>query len=322
MIKQKRIRNLSLHLHSVPEGTSVVCAIHVSDRILNRITQIGFTQELSDGESVLPSIVGPISRFNAEGHWIRHREKPKETAYRTVKWHWTEFHGDMRVERSDFKDVPYLRYPRTFAEPPSIELTLLRDNQNLQVLCAPTVVYSSADDMRLLHTINLFLELFGECELLNHELAAAIPPPTRRLNWRILPPGPMPWTQFREAIAPIIERERAGSRAFIEHRFMVLHEYHPDFKAVGNAGFTGYVIFGFESLKLYICESSRYGNATYVFAEGWEHLSQRSKAEILNGHLEQARIIHLSNWENEIRRLLRPMNTGSAPSVRALPPAA
>lgn len=321
MIQQKRIRNLSLHLHGVPEGTTVVCAIHVSDRVLNRITQIGFTREFADGESVLPAIVGPITRFNAEGRWVRHRDKPKETAYRTIEWHWTEFYGDQRIERSDFKDVPYQRYPRTFLDPPSIELTLLRDSQNLQLVCASAISHSATNDAQLLHTINLFLELFEECELLNHELTAVTPPPTRRLNWHVLPPGKIPWSRLRDALAPIIERARPGSRAFIEHRFRVLHEYQPGFQAVGHAGFMGYVIFGFEHLHLYICESAQYGNATYVFAEGWEGLSQLSKAVILSGHLERARIIHLSTWEGEIRRLLRPPASGTPPAAQSLSPA-
>lgn len=320
MIQQKRIRNLSLHLPETLRGSAVVCAIPVTDRVLARLAQIGFSNELAAGDSVLPGIVGPITRFNAEGSWVRHTDQPKETAYRTVEWHWTEFHGDQRIERSDFKNVPYQRYPRTFVDPPSIELTLMRDGQNTIFLCAPAVEYSTPHHERLLHTINLFLELFGECHILDDRLAATIiQPPTRRLNWHLLPQGRMPWAQLRNALDPIIERARPGSRPFIEHRFRILNGYRPDFEAVGHAGFTGYVIFGFDRLNLYICECARYGNATYVFAENWECLSQMTKAEILNGHLEQARILHLSSWEEEIRRLLEPP---AAENQAHMPPAA
>lgn len=305
MIHQKRIRNISLHLHSVPEGTAVVCAIPVSDRVSARLTQIGFTAELVDGESVLPAVLGPVTCFNAEGRWIRRTDQPKETAYRTVEWHWTEFHGDQRVERSDFRDIPYQRYPRTFSEPPAIELTLTRNDQNQQLVCVPAVAYTEPNRIRLLHTINLMLELFGECDLLDAKLAITIPPTkTVRLNWQILPQGRMPWAQLRKALAPIIARIRKGKRPIIEHHFEILHSYHPDFRAVGHAGFAGYAIFGFKRLNLYICESTQYGNATYVFAEDWERLSQLSKAEILNGHLERARVVHLRNWGDEILRLL------------------
>ncbi len=145
MIKQKRIRNLSLHLQSILQGQAVVCAIPVSDRVLNRLVQVGFTSDLADGESVLATIVGPISRFNAEGRWQRCTDQPKETAYRTIEWHWTEFHGDQRVEQSDFRDIPYQRYPRTFIEPPAIEMVLARDGHGSQFVCAPAIAYTDCE---------------------------------------------------------------------------------------------------------------------------------------------------------------------------------
>ena len=159
---------------------------------------------------------------------------------------------------------------------------------------------------------------FGECEFLNSGLkTTSAPPPTRHLNWHVLPQGKIPWAQLREALDPIIERARCGNQPFIEHRFKVLHDYQPDFSAVGRAGFAGYVIFGFDRLNLYICESALYGNATYVFGENWEQLSQISKAQILNGHLERERIVHRTSWIDEIHQLL-----GIQPTEPVLQPAA
>jgi hypothetical protein len=303
MIQQKRIFNLSLHLPETLRGSAVVCAIRLTDRVLDRLEKVGFSPKPADGESVLPGVMGPVTRFNAEGRWFRHTDHPMETAYRTVTWHWTEFHGKDRIERSSFKDVPYKRYPRTFIEPPSVELSVERDGHGARIVRTPSLVYSEPDQQNLLHNINLFLEIFGECEVLDDRLTAIAPAPTQRLNWQILPKGRMPWPQLRAALAPAIERARVGSRAFLEHRFRVLHDHCPDFQAVGTAGFAGYVIFGFPQFKLYVCESAQYGNATYVFAENWATLSQMTKAEILNGHLEIERVVHLSDWQNRIGRL-------------------
>jgi hypothetical protein len=75
--------------------------------------------------------------------------------------------------------------------------------------------------------------------------------------------------------------------------------------AIGQAGFSGYLIFGFTSRNLFICESVFYGNATYVFESDWEKLSKLSKAEILNQDLQKDRIIHREGWERKIATLFK-----------------
>jgi hypothetical protein len=318
LINRKRIRNLELYLKGFSAGGTVNCAVRVTDELQGRLLRIGFTPEIADGETVLPSALGPISRFNAEGRFYPQRDQPKETAYRTIQWSWTERHGDKRVEQTDFKEIPYQRYPRVFVEPPAIELMLRRDGEGHQLVAAPAILYTEEHHARLLHTINLLLELFGTCELLNAELTAAAPPPTaRRLNWKILPQGRTPWEQLRTALEPLINRARPGNRPFLEHRLHTLHSFRPDFQVLGEAGFGGYVIFGFSSRKLFVCESAVYGNATYVFEQDWERLSQLSKAEILNGSLEKARIIHVLSWTRRLRALLGA--TGDNPDAAPAP---
>lgn len=305
MINRKRIRNLQLYIRGFADGEPVNCAVRVTDDLRVRLEKAGFTSELAAGETVLPTVLGPTSRFNAEGRLYPQRDQPKETAYRTVEWTRVEFHGKDRVEVTELRDIPYQRYPRTFVEPPSIELLLRCDEQGSLLVTAPAVPYVDEAHKLLLHTINLLLELFGSCELLNAELTAAPPPPTvKRLNWKVLPQGVMPWEQLRTALEPMVDRSRSSARPFLEQRLRMLHRFRPDFQVLGEAGFGGYVIFGFSTRKLFVCECAIYGNATYVFGENWERLSQFSKAEILNGSLERARIIHVLSWETHLRELL------------------
>jgi len=74
---------------------------------------------------------------------------------------------------------------------------------------------------------------------------------------------------------------------------------------VGTAGFLGYIILGFENKDFQVCESLIYGNATYIFGENWEEISQLSKAEILRDDLHRERIIHRKwSWLRRIRELL------------------
>ena len=83
-----------------------------------------------------------------------------------------------------------------------------------------------------------------------------------------------------------------------------INSFHPDFRAYGMSGFRGYVIFGFKKRNIYVLESVYTNNATYVFGQDWKMLSKLSKAEILNGKLQEARLIHNDNWKHDINELL------------------
>lgn len=103
----------------------------------------------------------------------------------------------------------------------------------------------------------------------------------------------------------VVVRDAPGTnQPVVEYRLERVNRYQPKFVAIGRAGFRGYVIFGFPEKNLYVLESAYIGNATYVFAENWEELSKRTKAEILSESLQLRRIIHRDGWDSEIDRLL------------------
>ncbi len=305
LIRQTRIRNLERHIPEEHKGRLLQLGIIDLEQHQDRLRRIGFSEVSKAGDSVLPAIVGPISRYNAEGRQIVRRDLPMETAYRQTEWHWNEFHGNEQVEQSGIRDVPYKRYPRDFLPPPSIELEMRSNAQNQLVVTTKPIEYSDDHRNFLLHTINLYLELFGECHILSEDLLPAMKEPTKRLNWQILPPGKYPWERVQTAVQPIVTQAKRGNQAVINRRLEVVSESQPEFVAIGQAGFNGYIVFGFPAKNLYVLESAFYGNATYVFEENWESLSQKTKAEILNEALQKARIIHISGWEQAIRALLK-----------------
>lgn len=307
IIKKKRIRTLDGILGFVPEGSNVAVAIKDPLRFKEVIEKIGFSFPLNEGDSMLPSpSFGKVSQVNAEGSFIIHKDQPMETAYRVAEWHWKEWSG--RYDTTDnFKlvDVPYKRYPRTFVSPFAVEITALKNTKGELMLVSPFIVYSDENKALLTHTINLFLEIFGECQILTDDLKELVKSQIRKLNWRILPVGKMPWEQLSKQLKPLVDLAKEGNRPFILHRLEKVYGYTPDFTAVGTAGFKGYVIFGFPNKNIYLCESIYYGNATYVFAEKWEDLSKRTKAEILSANLQKDRIIHRVNqWDKRIEKLL------------------
>lgn len=306
IIRKRRIRRVEKYFGFITLGTNIALGLSEINRFVDKLNQCGFSEALEIGEKVLPSAsLGPVSGFNAEGKYVKHKDQPMETAYRMVEWHWTEFRGRYDTEEmTDWRDVPYPRYPRTYIPAPSVELRIAATAQGLPVLIADQIEYNEDRYDMICHTVNLFLEIFGECQIFGDDLEQIIHSPIKRLNWKILPSGNYPWERLEDHLRPMIEQARQGNKAVIEDRFKTINSYNPDFHAVGQAGFYGYVIFGFPTKGIFVLESIFTGNATYVFDENWEELSKMTKAEILSEHLQRDRFVHLRGWHDRISGLL------------------
>lgn len=307
IIQKRRIRNLDNYLHSLKNNESFIIGIKEIQRFNKQLIQAGFSKKMEVGERILPNFsFGPVSSYNAEGTYEIHKDKPMETAYREAEWTWTEWHGRYdRVERTKTVDVPYKRYPRTFIPPPSVEISVDTNSQGKKVVISEKFTNKKSQQERILHTINLFLEIFGEATVLNENLESFYVAPIKRLNWRVLPEGKMPWEKLEEKVKPIIDKAAKGNRNIISNRFETINKNEPDFVAVGQAGFDGYVIFAFPNKKLFVCESIHPDNATYIFDDNWEELSQKTKAEILDNNYQKDRIIHREHWHTHIKKLFK-----------------
>jgi hypothetical protein len=300
-IKQRRILNVERHLHDFKINDKIYIGLINVVTHKARLEEAGFTGSLAVGEQVLPSIFGPVSRFNAEGTDKVRRDLPMETAYRQQEWSWKEWDG---TEHSKIVDVPYKRYPREPIPPPSKELQILKNATGNKVVASALFKYDTKSLQVLTHVINLFLEIFGECEVLREDLEPIVPTAVKRLNWKILPQGKYPWEKLRSHIAPILARAKKGKVPIISARLSTIAKESPEFVAIGEGGFDGYVIFGFPKKNLFVLESAYYGNATYVFEKNWEQLSKLTKAEILDAKLQKARIVHREGWTNIVAKLL------------------
>ncbi|MBD2115174.1 MULTISPECIES: hypothetical protein [Cyanophyceae] len=300
------MKNLEKNLPGIQGAAELVLVVPVSEVSPERREQIGFSNTPQIGQRVLPAALGPISRLNAEGSFIRHRDQPKETCYRQREWQYTELHGKDKVEATKIVDVPYQQYPRTLIPPPGVELIVTALPDGVLAFATESIVPLKLDNPdELRHAINLMLELFRFCDVLGKNLLPAGVVPVTSLNWQILPPGRMPWATLQPHIQPVIDRQKPGNRPVVAHRLALIHSYSPEFAAVGHGGFSGYVIFGFPARDIYICECAFYENATYVFRSRWEELSRLTKAEILNDNRHLARFIHRPNWKGLIRTLFK-----------------
>lgn len=301
MIFRKYIRNVEKYLFPVKKGERFYIGLLDILKHKSNLFKVGFTPELQIGETVLPAIFGSVSRFNAEGKYIKHKDKPMETVFRQVDWHWQDWGGH---EHSDIVDVPYQRYPREFINPPSIEMKIISTSDSEKIVVSNILKYEASNCEVIKHVINLFLEIFHECAILSNNLVPVVQRiPVKRLNWEVLPQGKYPWYKSK-ILDPLINKAAPGVRPVISHRFETIKQAKPDFLALGRAGFHGYVVFGFTEKNLYVLESIYFGNATYVFEENWEQLSQLTKAEILSERLQKDRIIHKNGWDASIKHLL------------------
>lgn len=301
---KKRIRNISNYCRHIKPGTNLIIGIHYNNNYDELLKKIGFSKNLEIGEKVLPSAkFGIISRINANGSYIIHKDQPKETAYREIEWHWKQWCGRGHFEEhSKIVDVPYKRYQRTKILPPSIELTISSSTTGNLLITSPVIEYSE-NNKNLLHIINLFLEIFHECIFFTDNLDKIINVPVKQLNWKILPKGVRPWEKLEIDVKSVLDKTKKGNKPVVLNRFNEINKKHPDFVAVGEAGFSGYVIFGFSDKNIYILESIFTNNATYIFENNWEDLSRKSKAEILSNNLQKYRIIHRENWIININKV-------------------
>jgi hypothetical protein len=300
-INSKRIRNVEKYLIGLKEGESFYVASADSQISKERARTIGFTNSLNDGEVVLPKIMGPISKFNAEGGFIKLKDEPKETCYRERLWEWTDWGG---TSHSKVVYIPYQRYKRRIIPAPGEEVSLV-NNTDVAVILSRKLTYSPSTQTEVKHVINLFLEIFGECQILRENLIPIVKAPTQRLNWNVLPPGRYPWEKAKEVVKNYTQNLSANKTAIIKNRLITITNHEPDFIAIGSAGFDGYWVLGFSKKNLYLLESLRFGNATYVLNQDWQAISQMTKAEIIAGELCEARIIHKEGWTVNINNLLK-----------------
>jgi len=306
LIQQTRILNVEKHLKALPKGTGFRIAVSVTDDNRSKLSKLGFAESPLDGETVLPAILGPVSRFNAEGKWVVQKDQPKESRYiRTVRWRWKQWAGRHRFEEhEDYRDIWRDCYPRELVPPPAIELTYVERDGRGQVI-SPVFRNRPDEHETIGHGINLMLELFGMCELVRTDLQPFSGLRVRKVNWRMLPPGEYPWKRLRDHLNGMLKRQSENTRSVILDRQETMKGHGPDTIYVGLGGFSDYLAYVFKSRSLVVLESVKRDNAIYVFGRDWERFAQLTKAEVLSRQHHKARIIHAKGWKDRLGELLK-----------------
>lgn len=302
---KNHIRSLSKLQGFLKDNQGFYMGINNIENLSKELIKIGFSKELKIGEKLLPKEIGKYTSVNAEGYNIVRKDLPKETHYRQAEWKWKQWAGrGYYDDMSKIVDVPYERYPREKVPPYSEELEIVDSNKK-EIVITREFIYKKDTEEVIINTINLLIECFGECTIFNSKLTPIVKSKTIRLNWEILPPGKYPWKEVEKKIEKLNENISEGLKPVINYRIECITKFEPDIFAYGKNGFNGYYIFGFTKRKLYILESNKKDNATYVLSEDWESLSKLTKAELLSDNLHEYRFIHREGWESHIKRLLK-----------------
>lgn len=307
-IKQKNIRNINKYLEMIDDNSSFYLSTLLSEQDPKILKQCGFTDDLTIGERVLPSdYFGPRSYYNANGDEVLLRNLPKETIYHSALWPHKEWAGRNRtIEVTRAVSRPYERYQREEIPAPSEELSIEQNNEGNKIIISRLLTRGETAPSEVKHIANLFLEIFGSVTISNKKLVPYLRKrSTINLNWEILPPGDYPWEKIKEIIKKSSPDIPNNVLQISILRIKKIRDYKPTFEATGKAGFRGYIILGFRDRGIYIAESTRYGNATYIFGQDWEELSKMSKAEILSNDKQKDRIIHDKNWNRKVEEIFK-----------------
>lgn len=296
MIIGKSIKNVDKYLNKLSVGESFYIAVKEIEHYSKILLKYGIDiKMIRDGESFLPRPIKSITRYNSNGKIVVDKsvkeERIFERSYHIVDWHGNDHYGMCYQTR--------LCYKRNVIKPLEIELTYLNN-----LIVSPIFENYDENKENIKHTINMFLEIFGVCEILTETFNSKGAKLVRKLQWTVLPKGEYPWDKARKYLDVILSSTSIKYKKVINNRHEIISSNIPDFMAIGDQGFYGYVIYGFTKKNIYIFESNQPDNATYVFKGNWEEASMLSKSEILSSNLYEARLIHNKNWKRLIDELI------------------
>lgn len=305
LIKQKRINSCNYFASAIPH-TPIYIKVEDVGRFESQMEAFGFQKTDQNGTSILPCGVNRYAKKNAEPYFIVNKSLPKEDYTQAVYWTRYEWAGKGKLNPvTDFSYIKKQRYHRDYFEPYSVYFTLVTDGDKPYIV-SDAILYVTENHEKLLNTVNMLLNVFGECMVDFSEQEKHV----KRVvvNWDILPKGEYPWSTVKETLSNLAKGHTKTRAELMIRNCESIYARNPDFVAYGRSGFRGYAVFGFTSRNLYILESALPNNATYVLQNDWETISQLSKAQILSQELHKARIIHSSSWKKNFDEIMEGEN--------------
>lgn len=180
LIKKKRINSLN-EINKVTKGKYNI-GIHV---ISDEYKKIGLSR-FENGLIIEPSETFGVNCYkNTNGYSYPDKTKPKETRIvNTIYWTWQDWAHNYH---SEYVDIPRKVYPRVEVPASNIEFQLIENTRGDKYIIA-NINEKTSEEVRK-QTINMFLEIYGYCEILDEDLNLVRIPNIKRCNWELLPPS-------------------------------------------------------------------------------------------------------------------------------------
>ena len=295
LINKKRIINVDNY--NVSEKNKI--GVMISE---DNYQKLGI-KEFVDGLIITPSYkIGPTCRKNVFGYSVADKSKPKEVrVVNTIEWTWEQWIGGGRTEtHSKLVDIEKEVYQRKEYAPMGIQFICKIIDGNNYIIADLVDKYNKE---LCKHTINMFLEVFGYCQIFDDKYNFHIDMANiKRCDWEILPKGIKICVDKK-----MKEKEQEKNfkrRNFNQGRIDYLQRTNYEDIYVGKNGFDGYYVFKYHNFC--ILENGFYGNATYIIPSlSWEELTKKTKQELISESLLIDRIIHQSNWINGINKYIK-----------------
>lgn len=298
-VKGRSVRTITKLAKLTQGSDSIRLVFNTSNQQPEVWLRLGFDRTLKTGDFLIPQCIGKTTLFNANGKEVVRKDLSKESVSKSVYTTWQDWHG---YAHSGIQNRYIKMYPREYIPAPSEPLSII-ELDGLVYIATDSTVVTDENDERNLHLMNLMLECFEEFETLNEEKGFVLGSKLRQLQWNILPPGKYPWEKAKSIVAKVTDKLQLSEQKVVEDRMQFITKYVPDFIATGRGGFDGYFVYGFESKNKFFLESIHLDNATYIFEEAWEQLSQLTKNDIINRKLPHLRVVHNRMWKRKIREL-------------------
>lgn len=292
IIKKKRINNIDKILSLIGDQDFYISATCGKDTL----TKLGF-KKYEVGSSIVPSIIGPASKTNCKGKEIVDKSE-KETVVHSIPYDIKDWHGN---PHSGFYDREFTRWKRVYVQALNERIEITSKDGDYYKVSTRLLSPIEARE-KLKHILNLMLEINSEVEILDLNNEGIMG--TKKVSWRIIPPGEMPWDVYYDQIKEKMSSYNREEIKSVKERYEFLKSLKPNNIICGNDGFSGYFIAEFNNNQ-YVCDSIFIGNALYILDDDWEQVSKLTKKEIINNSLAKERIIHTGDWKKRVIKNLR-----------------
>lgn len=302
--KKTRIRNANKFLpFFLKENESFHVGLLFEDFLKNgNLQKYGFPTNFSEGIKLIPAPIGPTTKANIQGKYVR--KSPEEKVDKKV-------HIDY-FRRKDGAHIAYDRYYHVYVKELvhkfNMALHLKTNKHGQRVVVSEPLIYNNdpSNIMKNTHIMNLFYEICRDCEIFNADLEPAIHF-NKRFEIELLPHGSLSDKKIQDELLHFASRytkNEEEQKAF-QKRLHILMNYNPDLRGKGPNNFFGYLVFGFTNFNIVILETMYSGNATYVFRmQDYEQNVIQDKQSVLDNKLMIRRFYHHDDWEAKITSYL------------------